>query len=127
MNSEYIFGKELKSFFHVLLTVPVDCPICMCPVSPPAVRLDLDESGKECRRYFVNLVGRVWSLLLRIAVLFDVHSVFHYIQVHLHIAAHLSSLTKLQQHRAGVRKKTRKFGRLKRIVITAGRRLYNCV
>ena len=39
-------------------------------------------------------------MLLRVAVLFDVHAAVNYVQVHPHIATRPSSPTMLQQHRA---------------------------
>ena len=83
--------------------------------------------AKNVGRIFANLVGRVWSLLLGVTVLFDFYLGTNYVQAHLHIVTRPSSSAKLQRHKASVWATTQKLARLEKIVITAARRLSNIV
>ena len=105
------------------------CGLSDLYVSCQSLQFDLTSTkvAKNVWRIFANLVGRVWSLLLGVAVLFDVYLTANYVQAHLHIVTRTSSSSKLQRHKASVWTTTQKLARLEKIVITATRRLSNIV
>lgn len=73
----------------------------MCPVDPLRFDTILMTVARNVGKIFANL-GRVWSVIIKVAMLIDVHSAVNYVLVRLLIATRLSSSTKLQRRREGV-------------------------